>query len=266
MTGVLFSRNLRRHARLLAALSGGLVLLETVIVWFGSRLDAGPGLQNLLRQLVPPQFQALLESQLGLLSFAGIIGFGFQHPLVLAATIGLVIVAATIPAAECESGFLDLVMARPVPRDAYLFAVLGLLALLAALLPSAVLAGLALGLAVVPAPPGLHWTRYVPSALELAGLLLAAGGYTLLLACRCRRRGTAAALAAGITLVFFWIDLLARIWPPLDPAARLSPFHYFRPTEAAASGGAPALHAAVLLGIFLVTAAPALLLFRRRDF
>jgi ABC-type transport system involved in multi-copper enzyme maturation permease subunit len=265
VTGALLARNFRRHGRLLGALLGGLVVLEMLIVWFGARLDAGPGLQNLVRQIVPPQFHALLASQIDLLSFAGLIGFGFQHPIVLAATAAFAIVIATIPSGELESGFLDLLLARPVPRESYFLAVLGPLVAAALLPPCAVLVGAALGLAIVTTPVQVSWTRYLPAAAELAALLLSIGGYTLLLACRARRRGTAAAWAAGITLVFFWIDALAEIWHPLELPSRLSTFHYFRPMQAAASGGVSAEHLAVLLGVFAASVSLALVAFRRRD-
>jgi ABC-type transport system involved in multi-copper enzyme maturation permease subunit len=243
----------------------GMALIEVVIVWIAGHIESGPGIQELLEQVLPLPMRQLIGSQLGLLSFAAVVGFGFQHPFAMAIAIAIVITVATIPAGERESGFIDLVMARPVPRARYFFAVALLLAMFALIMPLAPLCGLITGLALVDAPGEIEWARYVPATAGLACLLLSIGGYTLLLASCARRRGTAVAQAAGLTLVMFWIDLTAQMWRPAQVICWLSPFNYFKPVKYAIDGATPVSHYLVLLAVFVVTAAAAYLLFRRRD-
>jgi ABC-2 type transport system permease protein len=262
----LFTRNLRHHLVLLIVLLAWLALVELLIVWIVGHIERGPGVRQLFEQVLPLGMQQVLGSQLGMLSFTALAGFGFQHPLALAGAIAFVIAVATVPAGERESGFLDLVMARPVPRVSYFFAVLLLLLLGAFAMPLAPLLGLRAGLGLLQSTVEIEWSRYAPGALGLACILLTISGYTMLLASFARRRGTAAAQATALTLIFFWIDLLSPIWEPIRAIDWISPFHYFKPVRSAITGDAPWDHYLLLLGISLITTALALLIFRRRDF
>lgn len=265
MIRALFLRNLRQHGVLLAALCAGLALLELAVVRIGAQIETGPGIRAILEQVLPQQFRQVLLGQVEMLSFRGLVGFGFQHPLVLTAAAAFLMVVATIPAGERETGLLDLILARPLPRARYLFAVLLLILLGSLFFPAAVFGGAALGLATVQAPEPVSLRAYGPAAASLAALLLAVGGGTLLLASRARRRGVAAAQAAGLWLSFYWLDLLAGIWKPLASVSWLSPFHYFRPMEAVVLRSTPWPGLAVLLGIFLVCATLSLFQFQRQD-
>ncbi|MFH1764960.1 MAG: hypothetical protein ABIF09_12295 [Gemmatimonadota bacterium] len=202
--------------------------------------------------------------QFGFTSFGGAMSFGYQHPMSLFAGIAMVTVMATIPVHERETGLLDLVLARPLPRARYLTATALLVFLAAILPPLALLAGGALGLAVVSAPEAVTWTGYLPSATGMALLLLAIGAYVLLFATGAKRRGTAIAQAVGMTLLFYWLDFMGDYWDLLQTARLLSPFHFFDPAEAARSG-LPLRDVAVLGGIFLAATAGAFVNFRRQD-
>ena len=260
----LLIRGLRQHARLLGILILGLFLFELVLVWVSARIDMGPSFQQLLGSLLPQGMVDTLFSQFGFASFAGAVSFGYQHPLSLMAGIAMVMVMATLPAHERETGLLDLVLARPVPRTRYLWANAILVVLSALLPPVALLAGGAVGLALVEAPGAVTWARYIPSATTLALLLLSVGAYTLLFASGAKRRGTATALGVGITLLFYWLDVMGDFWDLLETARLLSPFHFFDPAVAATSGILP--RDALVLGGFVVAATlGAFLNFSRQD-
>ncbi len=261
----LLSRHIRQHMTVFIAALAGMALIEVVIVWIAGHIESGPGIRELLEQVLPLAMRQLLGSQLGLLSFAAVAGFGFQHPFAMAAAIAIVIMVATIPAGERENGFIDLVMARPVPRTRYFSAVVVLLVLGALILPLAPLGGLVAGLTLVDSPGEIDWVRYAPATVGLCCLLLSIGGYTLLLTACARRRGTAVAQATGLTLVLFWIDLTSEMWRPLQSIRWVSPFRYFKPVKWAIEGSAPVEHYLVLIAIFAVTACAAYLLFQRRD-
>ena len=111
----------------------------------------------------------------------------------------------------------------------------------------------------------LPWTRYAASAAGLSTLLLAIGGYTLLLAAGARRRGTAAARALGVTIALFWVDVMADLWDPLQYIDWLSPFRYFRPIPSAVVPYTPLENPLALLGIFVVCTALAFYRFQRQD-
>jgi len=263
MIRTLLWRGLRQHGRLLAVLTLGLFLFEWALVWVASRIELGPGFRTLLGTLLPPDVVEVIFGQFGFASFGGSLSFGFQHPLTLTAGIAMVVVMATLPAQERESGFLDLILSRPLTRTRYLAAA-AILTGVATLLPSlGLLAGCAVGLAVVDPPQAITWTRYVPAAIMFSALLGAIGAYVLLFATLAKRRGTAMAQAVGITLAFYWLDFMGEYWELLTVARRLSPFHYFDPARAAV--GFPKEDAVVLGAILLAAATAAFLNFRRQS-
>jgi ABC-2 type transport system permease protein len=261
----LVRRNLRHHARLLLAMIFGLFVFEILVVWAAAAFEQGWGLRRLLEQVIPPQARPALGAQLGMVSFPAAAAFGFQHPATFVAAMAFMFVAGTIPADERESGFLDLVLARPVPRAHYFVAVLVLLVLGAALLPTALLTGAAVALVRIKIPDALPWWRYIPAAAGFAALLLAVGGCTLFFAAGARRRGQAIGRAVGLTLAFFVLEFLADFYESLARIRWLSPFHYFKPVPAAVVPHTPVENPVILLVAFAALSALALVRFQRQD-
>jgi ABC-2 type transport system permease protein len=261
----LVARNLRHHARLLVSLLVGFALLELLLCAIAAQIDAGPGLENLIEQFMPPMFRTLFGAQIGIASFDGMLAFGFQHPAILTAAVAFVIVVGTLSAGERESGLLDLLLARPVPRRAYFAAQLLTLVVGVLVLPIGLLIGLVLGLEAVAVEGALPWRRFLPAAASAAALLLSIGGYTLLIGAASQRRGPAVARAAGLTLALYFLDFLAALWAPLAPVAWLSPFHYHEPMRAAVLQQATGGRLAVLFGLFVAGSVAAWQVFRRRD-
>ncbi len=262
--GLLF-RNLRHHWRLLLSISAGIAALEWLIIWIAAQMDFGPDLLPLLQALIPPQLYQLVFSQTPILSFAAIVVLGFRHPMVLVAATGFQIVVGTLPAAERESGFLDLILARWVHRSTYFVAILLFIVIGAVALPLSVLGGTVLGLAVEEHAAEIPWFNYIPAAGSMTALLLAIGGITLLLAVGVRRRGPAVARAVGIVLAFFVLDSLANQSEILARIRWLSLFDYYKPVAAVVGSGPWMNHLLVLLGVFAVSTVLAHQVFRRQD-
>ena len=265
MIRALTLRQLRHQRALFAAVWLGLAALEWLLVVVVARIEMGPGIRALFEQFLPPAIRVLFGSLLGSASFGGLVAFGFTHPAGLVAAIGFIVVVATLPAGERESGILELILSRPVPRVRYLAAVVLLLVVAAVVLPLGLLAGAALGLQQVDNPDELSWTRYVYASTGLTCLLLAIGGYTLYFATGASRRGRAVALAVGWTVTLLWIEILAQLWAPLERVRWISPFHYYDPMGYVVAAGAPLYHPAVLLGVFVVATAAAFRRFHRQD-
>jgi hypothetical protein len=67
-----------------------------------------------------------------------------------------------------------------------------------------------------------------------------------------------------MTLLFYWLDFMGDYWDLLETARLLSPFHYFDPALAVASG-IPVRDAVVLGGILITATVAAFLNFNRQD-
>ena len=72
------------------------------------------------------------------------------------------------------------------------------------------------------------------------------------------------AQGVGITLLFYWLGYMGDYWDLLETARLLSPFHYFDPAMAAASG-IPTGDAGVLVAILLLATVGAFMNFNRQD-
>jgi ABC-type transport system involved in multi-copper enzyme maturation permease subunit len=265
MIRALFLRNLRQHAVLLGVLFSSLVLLEFFLVWVAAQMDLGPEFQRLLEAILPPEVTEMIFSQFGVSSFEGAVAFGYQHPFSLVACIAMVMVAASLPAAERERGLLDLFLARPVRRYQYLLAIFLFLLLSAVLLPSALLLGTALGLGFVDGPAEIAWIRYIPSVWSLVLLLVSLGSLSFLFATGARRRGIAVAQGVGLTLFFYWLDFMGEYWETLQTARKFSPFFYFDPGRAAVGPGLTLTEFLVLGSIAAVAGLAAFFNFQRQD-
>jgi len=115
-TAVLAMQSLRRLRAVIVGI--GLILaafqfLLTQVAVFLQRSQAF----GMLSSLVPEFIRSLAgPGMLAFMSFTGVVSLGYFHPIVLAALLGLTISIATEPAAEVETRFVDLTLARPVAR------------------------------------------------------------------------------------------------------------------------------------------------------
>jgi ABC-type transport system involved in multi-copper enzyme maturation permease subunit len=132
-------------------------------------------------------------------------------------------------------------------------------------LPSALVVGCAIGLAIVSVPSALSWSRYLGSAAGLASLLLAFLGLALLIGARVRRRGLAASRVAGLTVTLYLLDVFGERLAWLAWLRWTSPFRYFRSVPVALTGDWPVTHLLALVGVGLVAGALGFWRFGRGD-
>ncbi|MGD2135227.1 MAG: ABC transporter permease subunit [Gemmatimonadales bacterium] len=264
MIGTLFRRNLRHHARLLVAVALGLAVAEILFIQVAAALDSGPGFGNIVRML-PGAMQSLFGSQMALATFTAAVAFGFQHPVIVMAATAFVVVACTIPAGERERGVLDLLLARPLARWQYLLAAVGVALVGIIVLPAALFAGLAIGLATVQAPGELGASHYLVAVVELAALLTAFAGLVLLLSVTAARRGPAVARSVGLIVGLYLLDVFGERLQWLAWFRWLSPLRYFRPVRAVVTDAAFLTNVAVLVAAGLLLTAAAFVWFERSD-
>jgi len=260
----LLGRQLRHMRWILAGLGVGLFLLEGIIIQLAKAFEGGPGIEQIL-DMLPDMILDLVKAQIPAFTFPAFAAFGFMHPGALVASSAVIVMFATAPAGERDSGLLDLLLSRPVTRTKHLLASLLGVLLTATTMPLCLLAGCATGLALVEVPGELPWTAYVPAAALLACLLAAVGGFSLLVGATARRRGTAVARIAAVLLVTYVADTLTKVFGALAPLRWATPFHWFDPISTTLDGRAPWGEAAVLLGAAAVPTALAFRCWRTRD-
>lgn len=218
-----------------------------------------------LAQVVP----AFIQNALGpsLRSFAGMSLLGYFEPIPVMLVVVFTVYLATEPAAEVESGVVDLVLARPLARRLLITRTLLLMAFAVVSLQIATGVAIWLGLLWL-APAGVVWPR--PSdALTLMVYLTATawcfGSIALAVAAGSRRRASALAPVAIGAIAMYLLQMLGDVWSVARKLAVLSPFHYF-PGSAVLNGRTDlALNLTVLGSTSVVFIALAYWQFSRRD-
>ena len=149
--------------------------------------------------------------------------FGFMLPLaVIFLPIGVIV--HMVPKAE-ERGYLDSLLSAPIARW-QLIAGAALAATLALLVP--LLAMIAVGL-ITAQLAGVHLTlsQIGASSLSLLPMGALAGSIATLVVGATRRHGVATAVAGGVIVVMYLMNVLAGFLSFFDDVKSLSIFHYY---------------------------------------
>src|SRR5438046_7546876 len=187
MTGpiLLLSLSLKRARTLLVATGLLLAAFQVLLVLIASSIH--PSKFEDLATLLPPFVRALLgPSVASVMSFSGIVCLGYFDLGIVIALLALTIALATVPASEVESGFADLILARPLRRHWLITRTIALVLLAILMMLTVMIAGPYVGPAML-APGNVPW----PSPRTLGSLQPDLGSA---LVCR---RGTARAFGAA---------------------------------------------------------------------
>ncbi len=260
----LLRHSLRRWRAFFAATALLLIAFQFFMILAARSLELSGRFR--LLEAVMPAFVAQW-SNMTAASFTGFVLFGYSHPLVQLFLVAAAIGIGSEPAAEIDTKFIDLVMARPVGRSVPVNRTLILLVVSAVGAIVCMLAATLVGLQLLaPATARLPTPKTVVSmAANLVCLALAWGGMTLAVSSIAKRRATVAAACGLAAFAAFVLDYVGRFWDAVGPLAKISPFHYFDPF--AMMGGRPlaASDVAVLITIFVVGGAIANVAYARRD-
>ena len=268
MTGpvLLLALSLKRARTLLIALGFLLAALQVLLVLIACSIEHGGDFEQ-LASLLPPFVRALLgPSVASVMSFSGIVCLGYFDLGIVIALLALTIALATVPASEVETGFAELILARPLRRHWLITRTIALLLLAILIMLTLMIGGTWAGLAMF-APANVRW----PSprmlgllALNLGLLMLCWGGVAMAFGAACRRT-VASAVAGLLALTALLLDLTGRLWPPANRVAWLSPFRYFIPFDIVMGTELPVENMLVLWALAMTGFTLAYFLFSQRD-
>ncbi len=215
---------------------------------------------------LPPMMQAMFGQQMMMLfTPAGLLAFGWNHPITIAigAAVAIALASRAI-AGEVESGAIELLLAQPLSRWSYLATQLlfGLGAV--AFLAASGLAGSYLGEIVWKLAlfrPGQAF------ALAFTFWLLngACFAFAFMLSAFGREAGRVAGLAFIAVLASYLLQAIGRFWSRAAFLLPWSIYERYSPRILLASGRVPGDALAVLGGVLVVSLALASLRFASRD-
>ena len=200
-------------------------------------------------------------------SFRGFVCLGYFHLVVMSALIALSIAMSTIPTSEIETGFIDLILARPLPRHWLITRSILVVVLSSAAILLLMMAGTWVGLETLAARDAEWPSRQLVLSLaaNLGLLMLCWSGIAMAIGAASRRRGVAGAIAGLLALTMFLLDYVARAWKPAESTGWLSPFRYFTPFDLLMGTPLSVKNLLVLAGIAAAGFVLAYTFFSRRD-
>lgn len=261
---LLLRHSLARQRGLLVAAGSLFFGFQILLILVARGLERSGGFLQ-LEGLIPDFLEQW--SNMAALTFAGMVAFGYSHPVMLVFLVAIAIAIGTEPAGEIESGFVDLLMARSLPRGVPVLRSLSLLLVVIVGSVGCMLLGTWTGLRLLAPDSTLAPEARVILALAANLVLIVAawGALALALGAFARRRATAAAVTGLLALAMFILDYVGRLWQPAAQVSRLSPFHYFSPFPLIGGAPLPAGDVGALLAIVLAASAVAYLGYARRD-
>jgi hypothetical protein len=258
----------RRSMGRLAWLWTGMIVLlagfQASIIAAAVSLEAA-GDFNRLVEAVP----AFVREAIGpaLMSFAGMSVLSFFEPLLILLCVLFAMYVATEPAGDVESGLVDLLLARPLPR--HVVVTRSLLVITVTALSLVLSMGLVNVVSIrLMATPGT--VGPTPGVLGLMMVHLFAltwcfGALTLGVASGLARRSTALGVMTLFAGAMYLVNLLAVLSPRFEPVGALTLFHYFQGSPIILGRAPTVQNLSVLFGTGVVGVAAAYVRFARRD-
>ncbi len=191
----------------------------------------------------------------------------YFHLSVIGALVALSILVSTMPASEIETGFIDLILSRPLARHWIITRTIIVTTLAIILVLSLMMTGTWAGLATLaPKIAGRPSAKLILSlATNLAFLMLCWSGVAMAIGSASRRRSIAGGIAGLLALATFLLDYVGLLWKPAESTAWLSPFRYYRPFDLVMGNPLPVKNLVVLGAIAVAGFISAYILFSRRD-
>lgn len=226
------TKSLRDHLPFLILAFLLLGLLQTLLLTIVTTTDLFNFIRDFIKQL-PEELQLFLgEEFIAQFSVNGAAAFGYNHPLVITF---LAIVAITIPskhiAGEIETGTLELIFSMPIKRFTITIS-LWIVSLLAIFFVIAgCWAGTFISTLIFPQADQLPFSKILLIGINLAVLMGCINVYTFLISAYSREGSKVALRAAGITLLFYFLNYIATIWSTVSFLKPFSIFNYYQPQK-----------------------------------
>ena len=249
-----------------------LVLWALLVVWIYPSLgDTGVNFEEYL-DAMPEQLRAAmgigadetsLVFQAGAFTFAGYLNVEYISWLPLLLGIYAVVYCGGLVSKEVDRGTLDVVLSQPVKRTTFLLSKLAGFMTLA--LAVTVASTLALLLGAITVDVDVSVANLV--AVHAVAFLLAAAiaGYSTLASCVSLDPGRSLAAAGILTAFSYFANVLGSAIEGIGWLKYASLFYYYDSLKVLAEGAINWAGIAVYVGVFAVTTAAAVVVFRRRD-
>jgi len=264
---ILLAHSLKRVRTVVALTAALLAVFQVFIIVIANSIQSSNTFGE-MAALIPGFARDLLgPAMASFLSYKGFVCLGYFHLVVMSALVSLSIAIATMPTSEIETGFIDLILARPLARHWIITR-----SILVSILTTAAILGVMMlatwgGLQTLGSNKADWPSRTLVFSLagNLGLLMLAWSGIAMAIGAASRRRGVAGAVAGLLALTMFLLDYVARAWKPAELAGWFSPFRYYTPFDLLMDTPLPAKNLYILSAVAAAGFLLAYVFFSRRD-
>ena len=250
-----------------------LVLWALLVVWiypslgdtgvnFEDYLDAMPEQLRAAMGIAGPEETALVF-QAGAFTYEGYVHIEYISWLPLLLGIYAVVYCGGLVSKEVERGTLDVVLSQPVERTTFLLSKLAGFLTLALVATGSSTIALLLGALTIGEDANV--TNVVAVHVVSFLLVAAIAGYSTLASCISLDPGRSLAVAGVLTAVSYFANVLGSAVEAVGFLKYISLFYYYDSLQVLAEGAVNWAGIAVYVGVFAVTTAAAVLVFRRKD-
>jgi len=261
----LLGRLAARHGSFLLITSLLLGGFEFLLCGIVSTIDL-PSVLTGVMKTIPPPMRALIEQQfLGGMGNAGILAFGWTHPITLALGAAVAItLASRAVAGELENGAIELVLSQPISRSGYFFGNVGFSLAALAVMTAIGIGGSLLGQSFY----GLKvFDAALLARLGLNFWLLQSAWFGIALVASVLGRESGRVAFAGfiLALISYIVQVLGQLWSGGSFLLPYSLNFYFSPRSILVERRLSLSSVAILAGISVATILASSWRFRRRD-
>lgn len=253
-----------RNALLVAVSVGVFGAFQLLICALVTALDLDSILEEVMAA-APPFFGSLIEEQFAGVSVAGLVAFGWNHPVAHAVGAAVaIILGARAVAGEIGEGAAELLWSQPLSRGRFWGAHVLFGGAALALVAAAGVGGTILGTSLYEIPP------FAARTLAGAGvnfwlLNLAWFAIALAVSARARESGPVSTAVFFLALVSYLVVTIGSVWEPAKPLLPLGLQSYYAPRDILVAGTLRASSLAVLAGVAALGMLAGWVAFSRRD-
>jgi ABC-type transport system involved in multi-copper enzyme maturation permease subunit len=240
--------------------------LQTLLLTIVTTTQLFNFVRDFIQQLPPELQQFLGEEFIAQFSVKGAAAFGYNHPLVITF---LTIVAIIFPsrhiAGEIENGTLELTFAMSVQRTSISLSLWVVSFIAIFFVISGCWLGTVISTFIFPAARLLPLSEIFSIGINLGLLMMSINAYTFLISAYSREGSKVALQAAGVTLFFYFLNSIAKIWSAASFLKPYSIFYYYEPQNIMMGEASLGRDFIVLGLITILLMIPAVYKINRRD-
>jgi len=260
----LVRRSFGRLAKPFAAVAVILIFFQAAVIGSAASVSSEQGFEMLAKAV--PTF---IHEGLGpaLTSFSGMTMLGYFDPVVVLLLVQFAIYVGSEPAGDVESGLVDLMLARPVPRRLLVGRSLVLVTVVLVVLIACMGAGTYASLLYF-APAGVEWPSLGKTLMLMAHLGAISWGFgciALAAGAAMSRRASALGLVSLAAVALFLVDVLVEMSSRFKSLWWTTPFHYYHGAALLMGKSNPVRNLLILLGMGVAGASFAFWRFSHRD-